>query len=91
MRRHDYRMMVEAGHSLSTYYAGRWIGEIDVPTTILCTSEDRAVRPEWQRDMAAAIPGATLEIVEGGGHHVELEAPARVAARIRELALVHIV
>ena len=66
MRRHDYRMMVEAGHSLSTYYAGRWIGEIDVPTTILCTSEDRAVRPEWQRDMAAAIPGATCREVEGG-------------------------
>ena len=65
-RRHDWRMMVEAGHSLGTYYAGRWIGEIDVPTTVLCTSEDRAVRPAWQRAMADAIPGATCREVQGG-------------------------
>ncbi len=81
MRRHDYRMMVEAGHSLSTYYAGRWIGEIDVPTTILCTSEDRAVRPEWQRDMAAAIPGATCREVEGG--HLMCARPEFAAPLVR--------
>ena len=57
LRRHDWRMIVEAGQSLSTYYAGRWIGEVDVPTSVVCTTEDRAVRPELQRAMAAAIPG----------------------------------
>src|SRR6478736_1382860 len=31
MRRHDWRMILEAGHSLTTYHAG-WIGEVDVPT-----------------------------------------------------------
>jgi 3-oxoadipate enol-lactonase len=66
LRRHDWRMIVEAGQSLSTYYAGRWIGEVDVPTTVVCTTEDRAVRPDLQRAMAAAIPGATrIDIADG--------------------------
>jgi pimeloyl-ACP methyl ester carboxylesterase len=66
VRRHDWRMIVEAGQSLSTYDATRWIGEIDTPTTVLCTTEDRAVRPDVQRAMAAAIPGATrLDLAAG--------------------------
>jgi 3-oxoadipate enol-lactonase len=66
LRRHDWRMIVEAGQSLSTYYAGRWIGEVDVPTTVLCTTEDRAVSPELQRAMARAIPEATrIDIADG--------------------------
>jgi 3-oxoadipate enol-lactonase len=66
LRRHDWRMIVEAGHSLSTYYAGRWIGEIDVPTAVVCTTEDRAVRPAVQRAMAEAIPRATRHDVADG-------------------------
>ena len=42
--------------------------------------------PEAARRFADAIPGATLELVEGVGHHVELEAPGLVAERIRSLA-----
>jgi pimeloyl-ACP methyl ester carboxylesterase len=34
---------------------------------------------------AAAIAGATVELVDGVGHHVELEAPELVAARILDL------
>jgi pimeloyl-ACP methyl ester carboxylesterase len=66
MRRHDWRMLLEAGHSLSTYYAGRWIGEVDVPTAVLCTTEDRGVLPELQLATAEAIPGATVHRVADG-------------------------
>lgn len=66
LRRHDWRMIVEAGHSLSTYYAGRWIGEIDVPTAVLCTAHDRAVQSNLQRAMADAIPSATRHDIAGG-------------------------
>jgi pimeloyl-ACP methyl ester carboxylesterase len=66
MRRHDWRMIIEAGHSISTYTARRWIGEIDVPTGIVCTTEDRGVAPNLQRALAEVIPGATLhEIADG--------------------------
>jgi 3-oxoadipate enol-lactonase len=66
MRRHDWRMIVEAGHSLSTYYAGRWIGEVDVPTAVVITEHDRAIPPSLQHAMADAIRGATVHSVEDG-------------------------
>lgn len=65
MRRHDWRKIVEAGHSLSTYN-GRWISEIDVPTTVVRTMRDRGVQPTLQQEMADAIPGATVVDVDDG-------------------------
>jgi 3-oxoadipate enol-lactonase len=66
MRRHDWRNMIEAGHSLSTYHAGRWIGEIDVPAAVVCTTRDRGVRPELQLALADAIPDATVHPIDDG-------------------------
>jgi 3-oxoadipate enol-lactonase len=66
MRRHDWRMIIEAGHSISTYSARRWIGEIDVPTAVVCTTEDRGVAPTQQLAIAQAITGATVHSVADG-------------------------
>ncbi len=66
MRRHDWRMIIEAGHSISTYSAHRWIGEVDVPTAIVCTTEDRGVSPSLQLATAEAIRGATVHSVADG-------------------------
>ncbi|HET9727785.1 MAG TPA: alpha/beta fold hydrolase, partial [Acidimicrobiia bacterium] len=66
MRRHDWRMIIEAGHSISTYHARRWIGDVDVPTAVVCTTEDRGVPPALQLAAADAIRGATVFPVADG-------------------------
>ena len=66
MRRHDPRSVLEAGAALGNYNAKRWIGEVDVPTSILVTTEDRAIVPERQLEMADAIPGATVHEMHDG-------------------------
>jgi pimeloyl-ACP methyl ester carboxylesterase len=66
MRRHDPRAVLEAGVALGNYNAKRWIGEVDVPTSILVTTEDRAIVPDRQLEMAEAIPGATVHEVNDG-------------------------
>lgn len=66
MRRHDWRAIVEAGHSISTYHAGRWIDQVDVPTTVLCTARDHAVPPDLQLGLADAISGATVHTIDDG-------------------------
>ncbi len=66
MRRHDWRMIIEAGHSISTYSARRWIGEVDVPTAVVCTTEDRGVPPSQQLAIAEAVAGATVHSVADG-------------------------
>ena len=65
MRRHDPRSVLEAGAALGNYNAKRWIGEVNVPTSILVTTEDRAIVPDRQLEMAEAIPDATVHETEG--------------------------
>lgn len=54
-------------------------------TRVMSGSESDVMPPDSAERFAAAIRGAVLEVVEGVGHHVELEAPGRVAGSIREL------
>jgi len=49
------------------------IKKIKVPTLVLCGALDRLTPPEHSRFMAAHIPGARLEIIEGAGHMVAIE------------------
>jgi 3-oxoadipate enol-lactonase len=65
MRRHDYRHILEAGVAMSNYHA-RWIDQVDVPTTVLVTTKDRAVNPLAQARMAFKIPGAQIQRVDDG-------------------------
>ena len=66
MRRHDPRVLMEAGHAIGNYDAARWIGDIDVPTTVLVTTEDRAIQPETQLSMARAIKGSEIHLTNHG-------------------------
>ncbi len=66
MRRHDPRSVLEAGAALGNYNAKRWIGEVNVPTSILVTTEDRAIVPDRQLEMAEAIPDATVHELKDG-------------------------
>ena len=66
MRRHDPVKIMEAGQAIGSYNARSWIGEVDVPTTVVVTERDRAVEPREQRKMALAIPGAIVHSHDDG-------------------------
>lgn len=66
MRRHDLTQVMEAGLAIGNYNAKRWIGEIDVPTSVVLTELDRAIVPERQQEMADAIPDARVFPVPDG-------------------------
>ena len=94
MRRHDPRSVLEAGAAIGNYNAKRWIHEVDVPTSVLVTTADRAIVPDRQLELAEAIPGAAVHEVADG--HVAcmkasfapplLGACDDVAARLRPVA-----
>lgn len=54
--------------------------QVACPTLVVCGEADRLTTPEQSQEMAAAIPGARLEMVPGAGHLLTLEQPARVNA-----------
>jgi 3-oxoadipate enol-lactonase len=81
-RRHDWRMVMEAGHSIATYHA-RWIGDVDVPTAVVVTTDDRAVAPHLQRKMAAEVPGAVVH--EAADGHLACARPGFPATLLRAI------
>jgi len=84
MRRHDWRMVAEAAAAIGTYDASRWIGEVDVPTAVVVTTEDKAVPPSEQGRLALQIPDATLHRVRDG--HLACTNP-RFALALRRAVL----
>lgn len=66
MRRHDPRLVLEAGLAIGHYDARRWIGDVDVPTAVLVTTQDKAIRPSDQERLTESIEGATQHEVADG-------------------------
>ena len=62
------------------------LGEILLPTVVLCGRRDRTTPPWHSEALARGIPGAELEWVEGAGHMLNYEAPDRIVAAVRTLA-----
>jgi 3-oxoadipate enol-lactonase len=77
MGRHDWRMVMEAGNAIGRYHAGKWIGDVDVPTSVLITTKDRAIEAEQQAKMAFAIPHASIHQIDDG--HLVCASPTFVA------------
>jgi len=66
MRGHHVRMVIEAGYAISRYDATGWTPSIAVPTAVVMTLRDRAVREHAQRQMADRIPSARVFPVADG-------------------------
>ena len=60
-----------------------WIGEIDVPTAVVVTTEDRIVPAERQLELARAIPGASVDEVDAD-HGACVSAPQLFARALLE-------
>jgi len=62
------------------------LGEITIPTVVICGRKDKTT-PPWQSErLAASIPGAKMVWVEGAGHLVNWEAPDSLVQSVKGLA-----
>ena len=71
---HDWRMVLEAGRALGTFSSIDWIGEVDVPTSVVITMRDQIVPVRRQIRLFEAIHGAEALRVDGG-HDVVVADP----------------
>ena len=63
---------------------GSRLSRINAPTLIVGAGLDRTFPPEHSLALAAAIPGARLEMLDDCGHAAVVEAPARIAELVLE-------
>jgi 3-oxoadipate enol-lactonase len=60
------REVTAVGTVLAQFDSRPWIGEVNVPSAVVVTTKDHLVPPARQRELARAIPGATVYDVEAG-------------------------
>jgi pimeloyl-ACP methyl ester carboxylesterase len=82
MARMDVRVFLAMLAAAGRHSSEEWLGDIDIPTLVVAGGRDGFTPPERSREMAAAIPGATLFEVPDGSHTAPIERPAEIDAAI---------
>jgi pimeloyl-ACP methyl ester carboxylesterase len=60
------------------------LGEIKVPTQVICGVDDMLTPLKYSRFLVEAIPEANLVAIDDAGHMVMLERPGDVARVVKE-------
>jgi pimeloyl-ACP methyl ester carboxylesterase len=82
----DPRTRREATSALSGLDVTDRLATVDRPTLVVCGTADLITPVAESRRIARRIPGARLEILEGGGHMLMFEQPERLDDLIAEFA-----
>ncbi|BBH17440.1 hypothetical protein Back2_17270 [Nocardioides baekrokdamisoli] len=53
-------------HALGVFDSTGWLPDVDTATAVVITTKDRVIRPQHQRELAAAVPDATVYEVASG-------------------------
>src|SRR5207302_4771827 len=77
----DLALMIPGALALRDSYQ-----DLTLPVVIIAGEGDRVVFKERSEQLAANIPGSTLEIVQGAGHMVHHVAPGRILAAVESMA-----
>jgi 3-oxoadipate enol-lactonase len=83
--RFTMRGLAAQAAAIATYVTSREaVGRLDMPVLVLHGDEDRAVGVEHGRELAAAIPGSRLKILNGAGHNYLVAAGPQSTAAVLE-------
>lgn len=74
LRRTTLATAVSAIQAVCEFTSHSWIGQVDVPTAVVVTVQDRIVPVSRQLKLARAIPGASVHEIDAG-HAVCITAP----------------
>jgi pimeloyl-ACP methyl ester carboxylesterase len=69
--------------AVADFTSHTWIGDVDVPVSVLVTTRDSVVPPSRQMKLVDAIPHATVVTIEGD-HGVFVESPEVFAEKTLE-------
>jgi len=63
--RHEWRTVLEAGRAIGSFSSNAWIGNVDVPTSVIITMRDHVVPVRRQVQLFESIHGAEAFRVDG--------------------------
>jgi pimeloyl-ACP methyl ester carboxylesterase len=63
--RHNWRMLLEAGQALGTFRSDEWLGDLDLPVSVVLTTDDTVVPPTRQRLLPDLLPDVRVFPIAG--------------------------
>ncbi|MFC7623568.1 alpha/beta fold hydrolase [Microlunatus sp. GCM10028923] len=76
-----YRQIAQADQAYTDEIEPRY-GELDLPVSIVWGGQDRWIPVDRAHRLAATIPGARLEVIDGADHLIQLDQPVRLATSL---------
>ena len=86
---HDWRSILEAGSALGRFDSRNWLPNVDVPTSVVITTEDQVVSPRRQRTLADLIPNTQVFEISGNHDAVYARASEFVPLLVNACLAVH--
>ncbi|MFE5740601.1 alpha/beta fold hydrolase [Streptomyces celluloflavus] len=78
-----YRQIAQNDQRMTDGIQGRY-GELTLPTLVCWGAQDAWIPAAKGHELAAAVPGARLRLIEGAGHLVQEDAPDRLTAELSD-------
>ncbi len=86
---HEWRQILEAGAALGRYDSRQWLPTIDVPTSVIITTNDRVVSPRRQQVLSELIPEAFVQTLDADHDAVYARADKFVPLLVNACLNVH--
>lgn len=81
--RRDPDAGAQATFALLRFDSRRWVGKLEVPTTVIIPTADLLVPPAWQYELASLIPKVEVAEIVGARHEVVWSHPERVLEELK--------
>lgn len=82
LSRADTEVLAQIWEGLASFGLRRAIPGIELPSLVLCGSEDQAAPPSVSRELADLLPHGRYQEIAGAGHLVPIERPSEVASAL---------
>jgi 3-oxoadipate enol-lactonase len=73
MSGHDWRQILEAGKEIGSFNSLKWLSEVDVPSSVVITTQDQVIPPERQQRLLDLLKDVDVHLVDGGHNAIYAE------------------
>ena len=73
MSGHDWRQILEAGKEIGSFNSLKWLSEVNVPTSVVITTQDQVIPPERQQRLLELLKDVDVHLVDGGHNAIYAE------------------
>ena len=89
MSGHDWRQILEAGKEIGSFNSLKWLSSVDVPTSVVITTQDQVIPPERQQRLLDLLKDVDVHLVDGGHNAIYTEQRTYVPKLVAACASVY--